>query len=154
MLLWLILSYRYLCKINLSYLFLKKCIYWRHFYRWQNTPFSFIIFVACLVCFNSIFTTYAIFPYIRSLLCIIWWKIFCNKCLWFCRAIILLLRIKQLLYLGLLSLQFFTVRIIESTCSQVCDIFIEKMVLGLKTAASPFILNILINAKDFFFQNR
>ena len=114
----------------------------------------FIIFVDCLVCFNSIFTTYAIFPYIRSLLCIIWWKIFCNKCLWFCRAIILLLRIKQLLYLGLLSLQFFTVRIIESTCSQVCDIFIEKMVLGLKTAASPFILNILINAKDFFFQNR
>ena len=26
---------------------------------------NFIIFVACLVCLNSIFTTYAIFPYIR-----------------------------------------------------------------------------------------
>ena len=45
-----------------------------------------------------------------------------------------------------ISLIFFTVRIIESTCSQVGDMFIEKVV-GLKTAASTFILNILINAK-------
>ena len=109
MLLWLILAYIYLCKINLSYLFLKKCIE-DIFIGDKILCFLFIIFVACLVCFNSIFTTYAIFPYIRrnsASLCIIWWKIFCIKCLWFCRAIILLLRIKQLLYLGLLSLQFF-----------------------------------------------
>lgn len=113
--------------------------------------FLFIIFVACLVCFNSIFTTYAIFPYIRrnsALLCIIWWKIFnlylnvydfVEQLYFFKNKTVTVSRI-------VISLIFFTVRIIESTCSQVGDMFIEKVV-GLKTAASTFILNILINAK-------